>query len=164
MSAKRPRCPRGVGWATFINLYGHMTDICIEWPWSIGGDGYGQMWDCRGKSTKPHIAACEMAHGERPSPEMVVAHSCGNRACFNPRHLRWATQAENHADKLIHGTHNRGERNHGAVLTEDQVRDVKRRLVAGERPVDVARGLGVGNGVIYAIRDGRSWAWLDGVS
>lgn len=164
MSTKRPRCPRGVGWATFINLYGHMTDICIEWPWSIGGDGYGQMLDCRGKATKPHIVACEMAHGERPSPAHDAAHSCGNRACFNPRHLRWATRAENLADMVEHGTRRRGESASGARFTEDEVRDIKRRLTAGERAAHIARSLGVPATTIHNIKAGHSWAWLDGVS
>lgn len=161
---KRPRCPRGVAWATFINLYGHPTDICIEWPWSIGGDGYGQLVDCRGAATKAHIASCEMAHGPKPTPEHEAAHSCNNRACFNPRHLRWATRAENLADMIEHGTARRGEKSSFAVLTEQEVIEIRRRADAGARTSDLAQEFGVTPSAISNVRHRHSWAWLGGVS
>ena len=84
------------------------TDECILWPWGTQ-TGYGSFFKDK-KRALAHIFVCHGAHGEPPTTKHEVAHSCGVRKCINKRHLRWATKSENMADKLIHGTHNRGER------------------------------------------------------
>jgi hypothetical protein len=58
---------------------------------------------------RAHRVMCEIAHGPKPAPGFVAAHTCGKgrEGCVNPRHLRWASQKENMADKLLHGTSNR---------------------------------------------------------
>ena len=39
------------------------------------------------------------AHNAEPIPSgMVIMHTCDNPACFNPEHLRLATQSENIQD------------------------------------------------------------------
>jgi len=60
-----------------------------------------------------------------------AAHSCGERMCINPRHLRWATRKENEADKVAHGRDIRGERSGTARLTRQQVDDIRRRYDRG---------------------------------
>lgn len=44
-----------------------------------------------------------------------------------------------------------------AVLSMDQVRDIKGRLAAGETAPSVARALGVGKGAVYSIKYGYTW-------
>ena len=67
----------------------------------------------------------------QPSPEHIVAHGDGN--CRNNRHtnLRWATNKENEADKLIHGTRVMGERCHASKLTAQLVASIRARYSAG---------------------------------
>jgi hypothetical protein len=48
-----------------------------------------------------------------------------------PENLRWGTPAENMADKLRDGTHNRGERHSNAKLTAADVLECRRRYAAG---------------------------------
>lgn len=86
---------------------GHDGDECLIWPFGKSDTGYGTL-NVDGVVGGTHRFMCKMAHGEPPSPDLQAAHSCGVRACVNPKHLRWATQAENEADKIIHGTDNRG--------------------------------------------------------
>lgn len=62
--------------------------------------------------------------GPRPSG-LVVAHGDGNSQRNTLDNLRWATQAENIADKSLHGTLVCGERQHLAKLTEDDVRRIR---------------------------------------
>jgi hypothetical protein len=79
-----------------------------------------------------HRIACEWAHGPAPTPEHQAAHFCGVTRCVNPRHLRWATPLENNADKIIHGTTNHGERNPNAVLTSEQIAEIRERYTHGD--------------------------------
>ena len=54
----------------------------------------------------------------------------------------------------------RGEANRHAVLTEEQVVEIRRRLVAGERGSSIARQYGVKKAAISKIKHGRSWSHI----
>lgn len=104
---------------------------------------------------------CETAHGPRPSDIHEAAHSCGNGSlgCGNPKHLRWDTPEGNHADKVEHGTTNRGERQWQARLTEADVRDI-RAMLGTTKQKDIASLYGLNPCVISEIKTGRKWGWL----
>ena len=94
------RARRGEAQATLLRLLLTHSDTCILWPHTVNSRGYGQI-GVDGKSTSVHVIACEHHHGPRPDGKQV-AHSCANRLCVNRDHVRWATQAENEADKALH--------------------------------------------------------------
>ena len=106
----------------------HDADGCLIWPYSRFHTGYGQYTLPSGAKGTASRVMCELAHGAPPTPEHEAAHSCGkgHEGCVNPMHLRWATQADNAADKVRHGTDARGERQWQAKLTEDDVRRIRR--------------------------------------
>lgn len=102
------RAKPGEAQETLLRFLLTNTDECLIWPHSVNSAGYGQVGG--GRSATPistHVVACEHRNGERPAG-MHAAHSCGVRACCNPRHLRWATPAENTAESFVHGTRKRG--------------------------------------------------------
>lgn len=74
--------------------------------------------------------------------------------------LRWDSNAGNQLDRITHGTSNRGSRNGMSVLTEDDVRDIRNRLLKGETQTSIASAYGVDSSCICNIKRGRNWAHL----
>lgn len=135
-------------------------DACLIWPFSRTARGYGQVR--LGKQRQAHRAVCEIVNGKPPTPQHEAAHSCGkgHEGCVTPKHLRWATSAENKADRIIHGTVGRGERNGLAKLTEADVLGI-RRLAGSASRREIARRFGVSPANISAIITRATWAWLE---
>ena len=52
----------------------------------------------------------------------------------------------------------RGSKHHNAVLTEEQVAQIKRELLRGARPTYLAPKYGVRREVISKIKHGNRWA------
>lgn len=129
---------------------------CINWPFSIDGVGYGRLC-LNGRRVSAHRYVCEIAHGRAPPEKGQVAHSCGNRRCVNPAHLRWASQSENEADKIAHGRSIRGAANGNAKLTAQDVCEIRSSQMSGAA---LARKFNVRDGQISRIRKGQRWAHL----
>lgn len=129
---------------------------CLVWGYARDAYGYGIFGDGHA-----HPFVCERVNGHRPSPNHDAAHSCGNghEGCVTPRHLSWKTRAENMADKLIHGTHKRGERCNFAKLTEDQAREIL-ALKGKKTQAGIASLFGVSRVTISDIHRGKRWSWL----
>lgn len=84
---------------------------------------------------------------------MVVMHTCDNRACVNPAHLKLGTQADNLRDmdakgRRVHNP-NRGEKHHNAIFTDAQ----RAAIIADHRGHTlVAREYGTSPQVVFYIR------------
>ena len=132
-------------------------DDCLMWPFSCDPNGYGASSDGKRKLSA-HRAMCLAAHGEPPSERHQAAHSCGKRACVNPRHIRWASASENCQDKLAHGTVLFGEKCRFAKLTELQVFEIRMRRLRGEKLTEIAAFFGVHYQHVAKICARRVWA------
>jgi hypothetical protein len=132
-------------------------DDCLKWPFAQNGNGYGQIWRS-GRNVQAHRLICELVNGSPPDPSMDAAHTCGrgHLGCVNPKHLKWATRAENMADKLLHGTHNRGERHSMAKLTESDVRQI-RELKGKMTCRELGEMFGVAPITINRAQRGQNW-------
>jgi hypothetical protein len=106
------------------------------------------------------VLVCTAFNGRKPSPDHEVAHFNGDRADDRADNLRWATRLENTADKDRHGRTPRGSRHWRTTLTEDQVLEIKARLVSGEMQSKIAKAYGVKQANIFNIKNGVSWGWL----
>lgn len=97
--------------------------------------------------------------GPRPAG-MEACHGDNNPANDRLDNLRWDTHKGNVADKLRHGTHNRGVRHNMVKLGDGDVRSVRKRVTAGETYSQVAGSLGVSKQTVADIIQGRTWRHL----
>jgi hypothetical protein len=115
-------------------------DGCWHWHGAVNGDGYPVVG-----SYKQNLRVTRlMMKGYGPVPDWLgVLHSCFNKRCINPAHLRLGTDAENHRDKDF------------AKLTRKQVDYIRfssktNRELADELPVGIRQ--------VWMIKRGDSWA------
>lgn len=138
-------------------------DECWPWQRALTRAGYGEFM-VSGKMHYAHRFAYERAHGEIPKG-MYILHSCDNRACCNPDHLRVGTHAENMADmgkrgRALAQAHPerlaRGPRNAASKLDEEKVRAI-RAASRETAQVALARQYGVSESAISNVLRGESW-------
>jgi hypothetical protein len=111
---------------------------CWEVDFAVNGhDGYPKLTECgRGSRTlSTHRIAYALFCGD-PGDSHVL-HSCDNRRCVNPAHLRLGTHADNMRDKI-----DRGRASGGRWPPEVRAR-VREMLAAGVPKSVIARHLGV---------------------
>lgn len=137
---------------SFVSYEG---DDCLIWPYWRDKAGYGA---CRvnGVRSSAHRHMCIIAHGPPPFSNAEAAHSCGkgHLGCFSPKHVRWATSAENAADKIKHGTTLKGEMAACAKLTAKSALEVYR----DPRPVSLIMKQYRINAVsVWSIKNGVTW-------
>lgn len=107
-----------------------------------------------------HQLVCEAFHGPRPSPLHEVAHNDGNPSNNRADNLRWDTRAGNQRDKLLHGTHARGEKSVKAKLTEADVHEIRRLRADGLSLWTIARRFNINGETVRQIEHRTRWGWL----
>jgi hypothetical protein len=96
-----------------------------------------------------------------PCPDgMQVRHLDGDKDNNALANLVYGTPKENGEDRVRHGTSLRGQKNPKNVITEAQALQCMGLLDAGQKPLQVARVLGVSPHITRRIARGEQWAWL----
>lgn len=155
------------------------SDLSGCWPWmtSVNEAGYGRV-RYHQKEWKSSRLAWFLTYGD--PGEMFVCHHCDNPVCCNPSHLFLGTQKDNMKDSAEKGRHPRnrtgylpsgdqhhsklrpevvarGERNGAAVLTEEKVREIRRKRKEGVTLRALAGEYGVSRGAIVFITTYKTW-------
>lgn len=136
----------------------HTGDDCLLWPFSQGS-GYYSVHLGDGKWSKAHRVMCEEAHGAA-SQGMYALHSCNNKSCVNPRHLRWGTPKENTEDAVKSGSIRRGDKHALAKLTEADVVAIRQRWARGEKIDDIAADYSASRSAIWLAAVGKTWSHI----
>lgn len=129
------------------------------WEWGIKG-GIG----IAGKRYTPSRISYAIYKGEVPR-HLDVCHTCDNPKCVNPNHLFLGTHLDNMRDCKAKGRNhiqrNPGETNPKAKLTEEKVKEIRRRYKRVSKNVSNGRQLaiefGVSKKMITYIAAGKFW-------
>jgi hypothetical protein len=134
------------------------SDGCWEWTGHLV-HGYGYIRK-EYRRIRAHRASWEMNCGPVPRGLMVL-HSCDNRRCVNPAHLRLGNHCENMADRDSRGRQAAGSRQHSAKLNDATVVEIKRLLAGGATIKSLAPIYNVSKSTIAAVSSGRLWRHVD---
>jgi hypothetical protein len=111
------------------------------------------------RSRLVHHLVMEAFVGTRPEG-MECRHLNGVPHDNRLSNLKWGTPKENQADRIGHGTSNRGSRHGMSKLTADQVRAIRRMSRSGATQPELASAFSVSETNIRHILSGRTWAHL----
>lgn len=135
-----------------------IPDGCWEWVGSLcGRDGRGKIYVNRTKGrVYVHRLSYEMHFGEIPS-DVEVCHTCDNPKCVNPDHLFLGSHSENMKDAYRKGRKsNHGEKNPKAKITEEIVREIRRRYLS-DGGVALAKEFGLERTAPWRIYHRKQW-------
>lgn len=88
---------------------------------------------------------------------LCVLHRCDNPRCVNPDHLFLGTRTDNSIDKVQKNRQSKGETaNH--KLREEQVREIRCLVEAGEKQRKIAEKYGVHQSAVSRIANRKRWS------
>lgn len=121
--------------------------------------GYGSVWTRRG-TMSAHKASYTAFVGEVPEG-LCVMHSCDNTGCINPEHLELGTPKDNSEDMVFRGRSAVGERNGHAVLSVEQIEEIRAKWrIGGVTQTSLARQYGVSISTVHLIVRHKTWRHL----
>jgi hypothetical protein len=169
-------------WALLLSR-GVRSGTCLLW---LGRDRTAQYGRVRinGQTHAVHRLSYVLSHGPIPDG-FQIQHLCNTPRCFEPPHLVAGTPAQNSAymvacgrsgdgsshivpEKRARGARHgsrihperleRGERRYNAKLTDEGVRDMRRRFAAGETIAALAQEYGVAMATAQGAIHRKTWA------
>lgn len=108
----------------------------------------------QGKTQLVHRVSHFFATGQTPP---IVRHTCDTPLCVEPSHLVGGNRRDNMDDMMARGRQQQGATHWNAKLTEEQVADIRRRVVNGEMQKDVAEAFGMSHQQISKIVRNDRW-------
>ena len=132
---------------------------CWLWTAATNEHGYG-MFSVGGRAGRMMLAprvAWELTSGPIPDG-LHIRHQCDTPACVRPDHLLLGTPAQNTADKVSRGRQAKGTIFPQAILTEDEVAQIRSTYAkGGVTQRQLAESHGVSQSVICGIVRRERW-------
>jgi endogenous inhibitor of DNA gyrase (YacG/DUF329 family) len=140
-------------------------DECWLWTGCIQRNGYGATTNVVG-STLAHRTAWLLAHpGVTVTRADVVRHTCDNRRCCNPAHLRCGTYRENSEDMVAKGRSRHGEKHYLTTLTDLDVLEIAAQCGEGFfSRREIAAHWGVTTHWLARLMRGAVWGHVTGIT
>tara|TARA_R110002126_G_C10230137_1_gene479968 strand:- start:74 stop:589 length:516 start_codon:yes stop_codon:yes gene_type:complete len=145
-------------------------DQCWLWLGATNKRGYGSLMMPNGTHHGDTIYAHRFSYALHhpisiPINEIdfQVCHSCDNRTCVNPYHLRLATNLDNVNDRVERGRANsvRGENQGHAIMTEKDVLEIREKYALGNISLnDIAKEYNCSKSCIGSIITRKSWTHI----
>ena len=132
---------------------------CWLWLGRPNVHGYGRLGVDYNR-IDAHVFSYEL--NVSPVPKgMCVLHKCDNRMCVNPDHLFVGTRTDNMVDKVEKDRQHKGEQFKSAKLSDDKVREIRKRhkvwSATRTNTKELAMEFGVSTTVILRVVSGRGW-------
>jgi hypothetical protein len=134
---------------------------CWEWQGARKPSGHGNFALTQQNFVTASHYALILATGGRPEGA-YACHRCDNPPCVNPAHLYWGTAQDNMNNQLARGRRPRGTEHARALLTEEQVIEIRERYAAGETTKAIEIDFGLKYNVAGPIVHGKTWAHVGG--
>ena len=145
--------PRGLSRQTPVIKAQHLSTH-VAWE-----QGYWMVNLCAGNittRTRVHLVVLEAFVGPRPE-DYHASHKDGYSLNNCIENLCWESPLENQRRKHDHGTQPHGEGHYNAILTDDAVREARRRNADGVGCRQLARDIGVPEGTLNHALKWRTW-------
>jgi hypothetical protein len=147
-------------------LEGQIEDLqtsCKLWTRGTHRNGYGTVNHC-GRNMLVHRVAYMLFKGDIPQGKMVL-HSCDNRRCVNPDHLRLGDHKDNMGDMKARGRSARqmGSSHGMSKFSEACVLKAVKLLEGGLPLTEVSKITGMSCATLCDIRKGVAWSHVTGL-
>lgn len=134
------------------------TPRCWLWIGAKSTNGYGAIYEKKGRRNFSHRISFELCNGKIPNG-LCVLHDCDIKLCVRPSHLHLGTRAQNNFEAVARGLarHERGEKSSRAILTTHQIIKIRKLHCKEMSFAKLAKAYGVHRATISAIISRRSW-------
>ncbi len=130
------------------------------WEWTASKvRGYGSFGKIQNKTTLAHRLSFQLMYGDMINEKPCICHACDNRSCVNPLHLFLGTHQDNMDDMKKKGRSPNfvGENNGRAILSKENVADIKNSIKNGVSNRFLSEKYNVSNQTISSIKHGLIW-------
>lgn len=128
---------------------------CWNWTGACNKWGYGQ-FGFNKKVVGAHRVSYELANGAIPE-KMFILHSCDNRKCVNPAHLRTGTQTENIQEAVAKRRIKHGEDHCRALLLVEDILLIRKMYESGVTQKVLGERFDTDPTNIWKIVNRKSW-------